>query len=109
MLSYDYENALKVGEISLEDINKVDFANAYSNLMEKLDNGVVGFRDVIYDENLDKYKSLNGYENVVVIGMGGSILGTMAIYYAISPFNNNAYFIDNSDPEKTLSILKKLI
>lgn len=54
MLSYDYENALKVGEISLEDINKVDFANAYSNLMEKLDNGVVGFRDVIYDENLDK-------------------------------------------------------
>lgn len=62
MLSYDYENALKVGEISLEDINKVDFANAYSNLMEKLDNGVVGFRDVIYDENLDKYKSLNGYE-----------------------------------------------
>ncbi|AIJ04881.1 glucose-6-phosphate isomerase [Methanocaldococcus bathoardescens] len=108
MLSYDYKNALNIGEISFEDINKVDFANAYSKLMEKLDNGAVGFRDVIYNENLDKYKFLNGYKNVVVVGMGGSILGTMAIYYAISAFKNNAYFIDNSDPEKTLSILKKV-
>ncbi|XRP97127.1 glucose-6-phosphate isomerase [Methanocaldococcus sp. 16A] len=108
MLSYDYKNALKTGEISFDDINKVDFINAYSKLMEKLDNGVVGFRDVIYNENLDKYKFLNGYKNVVVVGMGGSILGTMAIYYAVSAFKNNAYFIDNSDPEKTLSILKKV-
>ncbi|ADC68857.1 phosphoglucose isomerase (PGI) [Methanocaldococcus sp. FS406-22] len=108
MLSYDYKNALEVGEISFEDISRVDFTNAYSKLMEKLDNGVVGFREAIYDESLDKYESLNGYKNVVVVGMGGSILGTMAIYYAISPFNNNAYFIDNSDPEKTLSILKKV-
>ncbi|MEO2117838.1 MAG: glucose-6-phosphate isomerase [Methanocaldococcus sp.] len=108
MLRYDYENALKVGEISFEDINKVDFYNAYLNLMEKLDSGVVGFRDVIYNENLDNYKCLNGYDNVVVVGMGGSILGTMAIYYATFPFVNNAYFIDNSDPEKTLSILKQV-
>ncbi|XRO77689.1 glucose-6-phosphate isomerase [Methanocaldococcus sp. 10A] len=108
MLNYDYKNALKTGEISFDDINEVDFINAYSKLMEKLDNGVVGFRDVIYNENLDKYKFLNGYKNVVVVGMGGSILGTMAIYYAVSAFKNNAYFIDNSDPEKTLSILNKV-
>ncbi len=108
MLRYDYENALKVGEISFEDVNKVDFYNAYLNLMEKLNNGTIGFRDVIYKEDLNKYKSLNGYENVVVVGMGGSILGIMAIYYATFPFANNAYFIDNSDPEKTLSILKKV-
>ncbi|ACV25319.1 glucose-6-phosphate isomerase [Methanocaldococcus fervens] len=108
MLSYDYENALRVGEVSFEDINGVDFTSAYSRLMEKLDNGVVGFRDVIYNENLDEYKFFNGYKNVVVVGMGGSILGTMAIYYAVSAFKNNAYFIDNSDPEKTLSILNKI-
>ncbi|XRO74716.1 glucose-6-phosphate isomerase [Methanocaldococcus sp. 28A] len=108
MLSYDYKNALKTGDISFDDINKVDFINAYSKLMDKLNNGVVGFRDVIYNENLDKYKFLNGYKNVVVVGMGGSILGTMAIYYAVSAFKNNAYFIDNSDPEKTLSILNKV-
>ncbi|NPA62939.1 MAG: glucose-6-phosphate isomerase, partial [Methanococci archaeon] len=67
-----------------------------------------GFREVIYEEDVKKYESLKGYKNVVVIGMGGSILGTVAIYRAISPFENGAYFIDNSDPEKTLSLLKNL-
>ncbi|ACX72643.1 Glucose-6-phosphate isomerase [Methanocaldococcus vulcanius M7] len=108
MLNYYYENALKVGEIKLKDVENVNFTNAYSNLMEKLENGDVGFREVIYEEDIEKYESLRGFKNVVVIGMGGSILGTVAIYRAISPFENGAYFIDNSDPEKTLSLLKNL-
>ncbi|WP_457613421.1 glucose-6-phosphate isomerase [Methanocaldococcus sp.] len=108
MLNYYYENALKVGGVQLEDIEKINFTDAYTNLMGKLENGEVGFREVIYEEDVKKYESLKGYKNVVVIGMGGSILGTVAIYRAISPFENGAYFIDNSDPEKTLSLLKNL-
>jgi len=108
MLSYDCENALKVGKIDFKKLNEINYASAYLKLMEKLDKGIVGFRDAIYSETQSKYDSLNEYNNVLVVGMGGSILGTMAIYYAISTFNNNAYFIDNSDPEKTLSILKKV-
>ncbi|WP_456375521.1 glucose-6-phosphate isomerase [Methanocaldococcus sp.] len=110
MLKYEYKNAVNIGDVSLEDIEKVDYIKAYSNLMEKLNNGVVGFREVIYDD-LDKYSDFKNEDgkNVVVVGMGGSILGTMAIYYGLSLYNyNNAYFIDNSDPEKTLSILKKV-
>ncbi|NPA62343.1 MAG: glucose-6-phosphate isomerase, partial [Methanococci archaeon] len=71
MLNYYYENALKVGEIKLKDVENVNFTNAYSNLMEKLENGDVGFREVIYEEDVKKYESLKGYKNVVVIGMGG--------------------------------------
>ena len=105
MLKYDYENALKVGEIKIEDVKDEEFANAYSRLMDKLESGVVGFIDVIYV--FFDYVAFKGYDNVIVVGMGGSILGTMTVYYATST-HNNAYFVDNSDPEKVLSILKKV-
>ena len=105
MLKYDYENAFKVGEIKIEDIKDEKFVNAYLRLMDKLERGEVGFREVIYEEH--EYDGFKGYDNVIVVGMGGSILGTMTVYYAISS-HNNAYFIDNSDPEKVLSILKKV-
>lgn len=121
---FDYTNTTeeKIGikGVSLKDIEVMEdtINRAYNGVINKYKNKELGFMDIIYDENLNKYYDLSkyytDYEYIVVIGMGGSILGTQMVYEGINGMYSNeinsntkkVYFLDNSDPEKLYGILK---
>lgn len=62
------------------------------------------------DANLSEMKKFakkfqNKYKDVVIVGLGGSSLGTQAIFQALLPHAPNIHFLDNLDPvlfEKTM-------
>ena len=55
-----------------------------------------------FDFNLRKLKKYNKFKNVVIIGIGGSILGTKAIYQIFAKkIKKNFIFFDNLDEMKT--------
>ncbi len=103
--------------ISEKDIDnlKVNIEAAINNILEKSENEEIGFINIL-DDNLSKYDEIKeqskNFKNIVVIGMGGSILGTQTVYEGIRGVYYNemgdkrVYFLDNSDPEKTYDILK---
>jgi glucose-6-phosphate isomerase len=56
-------------------------------------------------------KSVEKFENVIQIGIGGSILGVQAIYYGLknlSEKKKKVFFVSNVDPDDVLSVLKKV-
>lgn len=83
-----------------------------------------GFTQLPYQkETLEFIKSLEickrEWENVVVIGIGGSSLGTFALFRALKPLNYNLlshekrkgpklFILDNPDPELGLSVLENI-
>ncbi|WP_456472567.1 glucose-6-phosphate isomerase [Methanocaldococcus sp.] len=88
---------------------RVDFKNCfkevdkdYSQELEKFINIFKPIRETIYREVKEDEQ-----DEVVVIGMGGSILGTETVYYALN-VNKKAIFLDNTDPEVTLRKIKLL-
>ncbi len=126
---FDYKNAMG-DTVGAEGVLKSDIeqimnkiTNSYNNLMMKHENNELGFMDLIYDD-LSEYNEIKehskNFENIVVIGMGGSILGAQMVYEGVSGIYYNelqdkknnkkneykkVYFLDNSDPEKTYEIL----
>ncbi|OGN61548.1 MAG: hypothetical protein A3F09_01600 [Chlamydiae bacterium RIFCSPHIGHO2_12_FULL_49_11] len=51
------------------------------------------------------------FESIIVIGIGGSYLGTKAVYNCLKPFrkgNKKLYFASNVDPDKLTSIVLKV-
>ena len=53
--------------------------------------------------------SFKKYKNIVLIGMGGSILGSEAIYcFLKSKINKQVYFFDDIDFEKNIKIKKNI-
>ena len=54
--------------------------------------------------------SLNKYKNVILIGMGGSIMGSRAIYsFFQKRIKKNFYFVDNFEHNKLKNIKKKIV
>jgi len=111
--------------ISYDDLQKKlnTVKSGYSKLMEMVSSGEVGFTK-LPDKDLSKIvdyaKSVSGqFNDMIVIGIGGSSLGLEAIENALLPFNFNTlslaergYFprlwvADNVDPVKIGWILKK--
>ncbi|WP_292459919.1 glucose-6-phosphate isomerase [Methanothermococcus sp.] len=102
--------------LSLTDIKNISnkIEASYNKLLEKYSNKQLGYMDIIYDD-LNKYYELmehsKDFEYIIVIGMGGSILGTQMVYEGIKGVyyneysNKKVYFLDNSDPEKTSDII----
>ena len=114
---FKYTNVMreKLGRegLSLEDMEGIGDM-AYRRIMEKYDRGELGFMEVIY-RDIGEYSLNHRYREfkyILVIGMGGSILGTQAIYegvkgiYANELNEKKVFFLDNSDPELLYSILK---
>ncbi len=123
---FNYTNAMEesIGSegVSTKDIDKLrdKIDNSYNKLMKKYEEKKLGFMDLIYEEDLNIYNNLKqhskDFENIIVIGMGGSILGTQMVYEGIKGIYYNeikdndeyykkVYFLDNSDPEKTYEVL----
>jgi len=99
--------------LSLEDMEGIGDM-AYRRIMEKYDREELGFMEVIY-RDIGEYSLNHRYREfkyILVIGMGGSILGTQAIYegvkgiYANELNEKKVFFLDNSDPELLYSILR---
>jgi len=52
-------------------------------------------------------KKFSSYKNIVIIGMGGSILGTKSIYsFLKKKIKKNVFFFDNLDPNLFLKYKK---
>ncbi len=107
--------------ISVEDIEAISekIENAKKEMTEKRKNGKMDWRDLPYNQN-EVVKDILSYVNenkdateaFVVLGIGGSALGPMAVQQAINhPFYNEMprekrggyprlYVADNVDPEK---------
>jgi glucose-6-phosphate isomerase len=124
-IKMDYNNMMKdfVGEhgISIQDIESIsDKINKAKEQMDtKRKNGQMDFRDLPYNQGEIVKDILNYVKEVkddieafVVLGIGGSALGPMAVQQAINhPFYNEIsrekrggfprlYIADNVDPEK---------
>jgi len=94
-------------------INKID-----SNIKKKLRTLIneknqvlqslsIGYKDSFNKKNLKNYKN---YKNVRIIGMGGSSLGTQAIYnFLKNKIKKNFKFIDNLSPKKKINNDKKYL
>ena len=63
-----------------------------------------------YNFNFEDLKKFKSFDEVVIIGMGGSILGAEAIYYFLKKkIKKNFIFLNNIDEEKIKKIKKKKI
>ena len=61
------------------------------------------------DFKIKDLKKFKKFQNIAIIGMGGSILGSEAIYEFLSNIiKKKLYFFDNIDPEKLSNFKKKV-
>lgn len=128
-LRLDFNNMLSdfVGEngVALNEIEaiKSQLEQAHKNVLDKRKNGKTKWRDLPYNQD-EIVKEINDYVNEVkddfeafiVLGIGGSALGPIAVHQAINhPFYNEVslekrkgfpkfYVIDNVDPEKLIAL-----
>src|SRR5687768_7479593 len=102
------------------------FEAGHARFRELAASGVVGFADVVTDEKLlDQSlafaESVQGkFDDVVVLGIGGSALGTIALRTALLPYGWNAlpadkragrprlHVLDNVDPVTMAALLDRL-
>lgn len=94
---------------------------AKSNLDEQIKNDLLGFRKLLFNKNEDikKYskENSNRFDDIVVLGIGGSALGVTALLNSLKPINYNyltskkdrgnyprLFVLDNIDPDFILPI-----
>ena len=120
-LSLDYNNLMSgaVGAAGLEDKDLAAIRTALESARKSVEGqykkGALPFMDLPFqEEEVKRYQSLAAnlrkFENLVVLGIGGSALGTKAVFTALRPLNHNQLpagkrgfprllVADNIDPE----------
>ena len=79
----------------------LDFKNGEIPLLESYD------KNYEFDFSQATVKKFSSYKNIVIIGMGGSILGTKSIYsFLKKKIKKNVFFFDNLDPNLYLKYKK---
>ena len=129
-ITFDYNNVLanRVGferGITDDDINALigTIQSVHKTVQQKRDEKILGFY-YLNDENvlndIINYANdvKNDFENLVVLGIGGSALGITALKTALRPFQNElpnnkrkglkVYVLDNIDPDFLHSILDNI-
>ena len=125
----DYNNMMKtfVGEegFTMEELesNKSICRHAYEVVQANRGNGMMGWTELPYNQNeivediLQTAKEVRkNCENFVVLGIGGSSLGPIAVFQALCHLHHNDlpkskrkapkfYVEDNVDPERMLALL----
>ena len=109
-LTVDYNYVLKafVGEygIDISDIEKLnrDTEEIHNRIVDSIENNIIGFFNLPYSDTTQikseasRLKSF--FKNCVVLGIGGSALGTIAVNKALGDvFSNRLFVIDNIDPD----------
>src|SRR3989339_574700 len=115
MIKFDLQNLYKI--VVKHGLSKSDFkskSNLISDYLKKIHARKQGFYSVIDDENVilginNFAKSLEGeFQDIVILGIGGSALGTICLQQSLKHlFENefeekgvtNLHVIDNIDPE----------
>ncbi|MDR2367148.1 MAG: glucose-6-phosphate isomerase [Deltaproteobacteria bacterium] len=115
------ENGLEAGDLtSLKGL----LTAAAKDFNARRKKGLLPFADLPTDTEIPKAcrkladSGRKKYENVVVLGIGGSALGTSAVFKALRPLNHNIqedkkrgwprlFVADNIDPEGFLAILEE--
>ncbi|MDR0549286.1 MAG: glucose-6-phosphate isomerase [Deltaproteobacteria bacterium] len=131
LLKLDYNNLTSeaLGENGLSEADLADLKDpltlAIKELKTKRDQGLLPYLDLPNDESLvNSLKKLSQkgrkkYTDVLVLGIGGSALGTSALFTALKPLNYNAlpdkkrlwprlWVADNIDPEGFSALLDRL-
>lgn len=105
--------------ITLESVNELEnqLKTAHQSLHNARENGKLGFMQLPYSQKKIAQEILNyveeskeKFDNIVVLGIGGSALGMIALQRALNPFYYNEnfelrqerpklYVLDNVDPE----------
>src|SRR5512141_2241062 len=124
----DYSNMIgdAVGGISESDWTAADVPEAHAGFTALRRNGSVGFADVVSEDRLrdqsTNYASLaeGKYDDIVILGIGGSALGPIALRTALRPSAWNMLssgdreglprlqVLDNVDPETITALLDRL-
>ena len=79
----------------------LDFKNGEIPLLESYD------KNYEFDFSKTTVKKFSSYKNIIIIGMGGSILGTKTIYsFLKKKIKKNVFFFDNLDPNLYLKYKK---
>jgi glucose-6-phosphate isomerase len=131
-LSMDFNNLTSEALGEGKGLDQAEFselkrlaAEAYEDVMTRYRTGLLPFMDLPKDmETLKAVKKLGEsvrrkFDTVVVLGIGGSALGTSAVFTALRPFNQNYHtetksawprliVADNIDPEGFNSILERV-
>ena len=64
-------------------------------------------KDYEFDFSKKTVKKFSKFKNIIIIGMGGSILGTKSIYFFLrKKIKKNVFFFDNLDPNLVLKYKK---
>ena len=107
-----YNNSIQKRHLkpSLNKRLSTKFENIIKNIILNLDKSNNIFHSFSkkfkYNFNFTEIKRFKKFKNIVVIGMGGSVLGTEAIYYFLKDkIKKNFVFLDNID-KQTLKKLK---
>ena len=94
-----YNNLIKTKKVF--NSLKLDFNNSEIPLLETYD------KSYKFDFSQTTIKKFSKYKNIVVIGMGGSILGTKSIYsFLRKKIKKNFFFFDNLDSNLHLEFKK---
>ncbi len=132
LLTLDFNNLtsniIGPGGISEEEIAKLKepLTEAQKNITERYQKGLLPFMDLPFqNEAVKEYQAMadaykKKFENIVVLGIGGSALGTSAVFHALKPLNYNIlsnakrggyprlFVADNIDPEGFATLLEGL-
>ena len=101
-------NNIKFQNIKIQKTNKKIQKLLYNLL--NTENHILNSLNKSYKDSWNKKTKLNfnKYKNIILIGMGGSIMGSRAIYSFLSKrIKKKFYFIDNFEHNKLKSIKKK--
>ncbi|MEN3008618.1 glucose-6-phosphate isomerase [Pseudothermotoga sp.] len=120
--SFMFEPNVKDG-INEEDLAKLQ--PVLSQIVEETAREKPSFVKILFDRNLmesleDLREWILNFDSLVVIGIGGSSLGTAALASALKPFDWNylskaerggylrIFFLENVDPDYTASVLDRI-
>ncbi len=118
-LKIDYNFILEdiVGDHGLSIDSILQLSQRAEAIHERIKNeqeaGKIGFLDLPYSDTAEvkeKARELKAiFKYCVVLGIGGSALGTSAIYQALgNDFNKNLFIVDNIDPDTFSDLLGHL-
>ncbi|MBT1248400.1 MULTISPECIES: glucose-6-phosphate isomerase [unclassified Thermosipho (in: thermotogales)] len=123
MLKFDFTNLFSekvFDNITIEDVK--NYEEKINKIANEIDKNKPGFAEIVFsrkwiDSVLDLKDFIFEFDNLVVLGIGGSALGNIALQNTLKPFNWNflskeerkgklkIFVIDNVDPDYVASIL----
>ncbi len=101
-------NNIKFQNIKIQKINK-KIQKLFNNLLNT-ENHILHSLNKSYEDSWNKRTNVNfnKYKNIILIGMGGSIMGSRAIYsFLRKRIKKKFYFLDNFEHNKLKNIKKK--